>query len=69
MVEAGAGRDRTAAVLQRLTRRREHGAIGPGQRSGHRWRPVAKAIGLPAAENVGDERRIMGDAELFGADR
>ncbi|NMQ26332.1 hypothetical protein E4Q23_00250 [Candidatus Accumulibacter phosphatis] len=33
MVEAGAGRDRTAAVLQRLTRRREHGAIGPGQGS------------------------------------
>lgn len=58
MVEAGAGRDRTAAVLQRLTRRREHGAIGPGQRSGHRWRPVAKAIGPPGRREC--RRRTQG---------
>ena len=68
-MEAGAGRNRADPVLQGLARRREHGAAGQRQAGGDGRRLVAEAVVAPAAEHVGDELRVMGDAELLGTER
>ena len=69
MMETGAGRNRADLIFQRFARGREHGAAGQRQAGGHGPRAVAEAVPAAAGKDVGDELRVVGDAELLGAER
>ena len=55
--------------MQGLARCREHGAAGQRQAGGDGPRAVAEAVPAAAGKDVGDELRVVGDAELLGAER